>query len=133
MRLLRLFLVACCISLSTAGYCCDGSRVETEQQLVGMWQEIFPYSNVIEFLPDHTFRLYVTKERGQAKDIHWISGSWEMSAECTLTIVTIGGGNSVTKVLTLSSYYGDILLSGEDFGAGRYTRLRNGLPKAYIW
>ncbi len=106
----------------------------TEQQLVGTWEEYAPSSNVVQFYPDRTFRLYLTKEEGDQLQMHWIGATWAVSPEGTLTMIFSGNGKSFTRSIKLVFEEKEMwLVEEESRGTTKHRRLTGDIPAKYRW
>ena len=103
------------------------------QALLGKWQEYEPATSVGEFLPDHTLRLYLTREEGGAQNLHWIDGTWSLTDDHTLTMTLTAFGRSLTDRVKVSFEHGELWLVDEREATTRHRRLSGELPKIYRW
>jgi len=104
-----------------------------DQRLVGVWQEYQPDSGVTEFLPDHSLRVYLTKEERGAQNTHWISGSWKIAPGPVLQMDLSAEGQSVHKEARLAFDKDELVLIDESKTEARHRRLSGELPEEYRW
>lgn len=105
-----------------------------DQALVGKWEVYEPTpSNVVEFLPDHTLRLYLTRKQGGKNNIHWIGGTWSLSENLILTSTLTFNGRSDTDRVKISFANGEMWLVDHQGNTTRHRRLKGRLPKRFRW
>lgn len=59
----------------------------SEKLLLGLWQDGADHENIIRFKPDHTVAVYVPRQVGQTRNVHWLNGSWRLSRRMVLTVI----------------------------------------------
>ena len=133
MNTLRLLpaLLGCVLALATAAQAAPDQP--GEQALVGIWQEYEPASNLVQFFPDHTMRIYLTREEGGALNLHWIGGSWSLAPDLTLTMTLSANGNSMTDRVKVTFEQGEMWLLDAHQAATRHRRLSGEMPARFRW
>ncbi len=106
---------------------------DADQRLVGIWQEFEPSSNVIQFLSDHTVRLYLTKEEGGDMNIHWIGGTWKILPDSSLSMNMSANGRSLQRVVTLQFRKDEMVLIDDSQTETKHRRLSGEIPAKYRW
>lgn len=106
-----------------------------EQALVGIWQDDHDPENIIQFYPNHAVRIYVPKSDGQARDVHWIEGTWALSRHdlmLTLNMPSNGGMSRIRKFTV--EFAGKKLVVKEDGQVvGRQHRITETALKKHLW
>ncbi len=131
-RLLILALLACCLAPAAAA----APAAAPEQQLIGIWQDNQDPENIIQFLADHTVRIYIPKSEGQATNVHWIDGSWALSGGRALTMtlnMPANGGMSKVKKFTLSFSQGQLVVKSGGKVVGRQHRITEQTLQRHLW
>lgn len=104
-----------------------------DQRLIGRWQEYRPDSGVTEFLPDHTLRVYLTREERGDGNAHWIGGSWKIAPGPVLQMDLSAEGQAVHKEAKLAFDKDELVLTDETKAESRHRRLGGELPEEYRW
>lgn len=108
-----------------------GPVVTLGDRLVGVWREYHPSSNVVQFFPDGSTRLYLMK--GEIQDLHSLDGTWNVSDAGMLSITYTVGEKSLTLEARLS-YEGEEMILTEKSGERTKHRRHVGpIPAIYVW
>ena len=129
LRVFILFVSACFASVA----CGADSIAPLEQQLVGVWIERHPSANLVQFFPDHTFEVRLTKEKGQPKGLRSYRGSWALSEDCVLKVGVASGEKSMTMESILSFEGDDLVLTEKNEAPLKHSRVSGSIPAAYAW
>lgn len=99
--------------------------------LAGWWEEYSPSSNIIQFLPDGTVRLYLKK--GEIGNLRSLDGTWKLGDDkATVRMVFSVAGKSLDRSATLSFEGAEMVLT--DGGTQTRHRRHSGkLPAVYSW
>ncbi len=105
-----------------------------EQRMVGMWQALDSSASVVQFFPDHTMRMYLTKKQGGITNQHWLNGTWKITPEARLLVDMIGGGGVVQHKEARVIFNGDEMSLVDDrMFETRHRRLQGKLPREFNW
>ncbi len=137
MKLLRILfaLALSLIFLAPAAQAGDELSA-TEKRLVGIWQEYEPTSNVVQFFPDRTMRIYLTKEEREQMKVDFIPATWMVSPESVLTLTfTAKSGKSFSQSITLEYKGEEMWLVNENKPTTKHHRLNSAgdIPNIYKW
>jgi len=135
MKTIRLLLF---LVLSGAGFAPAAMSAEpltaSEQQLVGIWEEYSPSSNVVQFYPDRSMRIYLTQEEGAQMKLHWIEANWSVSPESMLTLNFSANGKSFSQSVKLVFEDKEMwLVDKEKNSTTKHHRITGEIPGKYRW
>lgn len=133
LRLLVLVLAACFLTPSAA----SAARGHTpEQRLVGIWQDSKDPENIIQFYADHSLRIYLPKSEGQARNAHWIPGTWELARGGKLTLrLSMPGSPGMVKIkeFTIAFTRKGFVVKEQGQVVGRQHRISERTLKKHLW
>lgn len=107
-----------------------------EKRLIGIWQEYEPTSNVVQFFPDHTMRIYLTKEERAKMNINVIEANWTVSPKSVLTLnFTAKNGKTFSQSINLEYKGEEMWLVDEGKPTTKHHRLKGegDIPATYKW
>jgi hypothetical protein len=129
------FLALSIISFAPAAMGAD-ELSSTEKRLVGIWQEYEPSANVVQFYPDHTVRIYLTKEEREKMKTNFIQANWTLSSDSVLTLNLAGPNGKTFSQSANLAYKGDEMwLVGEGKPTIKHHHLKGegDIPAIYKW
>lgn len=107
------------------------NAAEPAAALSGWWEEYSPSSNIIQFQPDGTVRLYLKK--GEIGNLRSLDGSWKLGGDkTTIQMVFSVAGKTLDRSAKLSFEGAEMVLT-EDGTQTRHRRHSGKLPATYIW
>ncbi len=104
-----------------------------EQRMVGMWQAQAPSTNVVQFFPDHTLRVYLTKKQGGPTKQHWYNGTWTITPQARLLVDMTVNGEVMHKEARVVFEGENMSLVDDRMYETRHRRLDGKLPNEYNW
>lgn len=104
-----------------------------EQRMLGMWQALEHPANVVQFFPDHTLRLYLTKRQGGPTKQHWYSGTWKITPEARLLVDLAAAGGPMHKEARVVFSGEEMSLVDDRMFETRHRRIKGELPKEFNW
>jgi hypothetical protein len=130
MRLLRHLVFLSLIALTATA---AQAQNTLGTKLVGLWQEYSPTDNLVSFLKDGTWKLFLTQ--GEIGNLKSLDGRWSVSEQdgTLVMIVVLGGKEKPMPPLRLSFEGAEMILTD---GAGKQTRHRKHqgpIPARYQW
>lgn len=106
---------------------------DTATALQGWWEEYSPSSNIVQFLPDGTVKLYLKK--GEIDELRSLDGTWKMESDGkTIEMLFTVRGRTLTRRAEISFDGAEMVINEKK--AARPTRHRRHsgqLPEAYLW
>ena len=129
---LTLALLACCFAVPAAARPAHAA----EQRLVGIWQDDKDPENIIQFFPDHRVRIYVSRQDGQARQLHWIDGRWQLARgrDLTMTLhMPSNGGMSRVRKFTLRFRKRGLVVKSHGKVMGTQHRISETALKKHLW
>ncbi len=134
MKLLRLFPPMLFFALLLASPALRADMpLPLEQRMVGMWQALEPPANVVQFFPDHTVRLYLTKKQGAPTNQHWLGGTWKVTPDARLMVEMVANGGLMHKEARVVFSGEDMSLVDDRMYETRHHRINGKLPKEFNW
>jgi len=130
MKTIRLLLLLLIAGIGFAG---PAAASTPDERLIGTWEEYDPSSNVIQFFPAHTLKLYLTQEEGEESDSHYIGGTWSLSSGGILTMHMSLGSKEMTQTVKVVFRGDEMVMVGEDDSETIHRRLKGALPEKYVW
>lgn len=132
-RFLALVLAACCLAPPAAN---AAAAHDADRRLVGIWQDDHDADNIIQFYPDHAVRIYLPKSEGQARNAHWIDGTWTLAGGGKLTMMLRmpeNGGMSKVKKLRLTFTRKGFVVKEGGKVVGHQHRISEHTLKQHLW
>ncbi len=130
-----LALALCFIFLAPAARAAD-ELTATEKRLVGIWQEYEPAFNVVQFFPDRTMRIYLTKEEREQMRANFIPATWVVSPDNMLSLTFMGkNGKGFTQTIKVVYKGKEMWLVDEKRPTTKHRRLKDeaDIPAIYKW
>ena len=130
-----LALALSCVFLAPAALAADELSA-AEKRLVGVWQEYEPASNVVQFFPDRTMRIYLTKEERDQMRANFIPATWVVSPDNMLSLTFTGkNGKGFTQTIKLEYKGKEMWLVDEKRPTTKHHRLKGAedIPAIYKW
>ncbi|EJE49458.1 hypothetical protein PMI14_05977 [Acidovorax sp. CF316] len=105
---------------------------DTATALVGWWEEYSPSSNIVQFLPDGTVRLYLKK--GEIDALRSLDGTWKVASDPTgIEMVFTVRGRTLTRRAQISFEGPEMVIHEGKTQPTRHRRHSGQLPEAYLW
>lgn len=134
MKLFR--LLALILTLLACGFSLPAAAHPAEQRLVGIWQDDHDPENIIQFFADHRVRIYIPRRDGQADQLHWIDGRWQLvrgrDLTMTLHMPSKRGESSIRKFTLLFRKQG-LVVKSHGKVVGRQHRISEATLKKHLW
>ena len=106
-------------------------EVSLREDLVGMWEEVSPSSNLVLFAKDGSWKLYLKK--GEISDFRSLNGEWTLSYDRKLTIKFTMMGQTKTMSAKLSFDSDEMVLTDNEGIETRHRRHNGPIPKRFQW
>lgn len=104
-----------------------------DQRVIGMWQDTGRTGDVMELLPDHTMKMYLTRQDGAKLNKHYLPATWSIEADSAFVIsVTDPAGKQHQRKMSVSFENGDMVLEYEGRHDSTMHRIK-ALPEKYRW
>ncbi|HEY5994277.1 MAG TPA: hypothetical protein VIU46_06695 [Gallionellaceae bacterium] len=134
MKFLRILLLLA-LSITSFAPAAIGAEelASSEKRLVGIWQEYQPNANVVQFFPDHTMRIYLTKEEREKMKINFIQANWAVSPESILTLNFSANGKSFSQSIKVEYQGEEMWLVDEGKTTTKHQRLSGEIPEKFKW
>ncbi len=133
MKILRVlfFVVLSGIGFAPAAFGADALN-QSEQRMIGIWQEYEPGENVVEYFADHTMKIYLTEEEGGSQAMHWIEAHWQIDQDNMLTLTIMVNGKPHSEKVKLSFENDEMWLEDEDDVVTKQRRI-SAVPAKFKW
>ncbi len=108
------------------------SAQDASATLAGWWEEYTPSSNIVQFLPDGTVRLYLKKDEIGA--LRTLDGTWKLANDQTsIEMVFTVLGRTLNRQAQISFEGAEMVLTDSGAKKTRHRRHSGQLPAVYRW
>lgn len=108
------------------------STPDAATALAGWWEEYSPSSNIVQFLPDGTVRLYLKKDEIGA--LRTLDGTWKLeNNQTTIDMVFTVLGRTLNRSAQISFEGPEMVLTENGAKKTRHRRHSGPLPAVYRW
>lgn len=128
MKLFRIpvFLIALFIAAAPAA--ADDNRLSRE--LVGLWMEYSPSSNLVSFDADRKVKIFLKKD--EIGDLRALTGTWAVK-DGIMTATFVADGQPISNAGKLTFENGEMLLTVKNGIVTRHRRHTGPIPSQYVW
>lgn len=100
--------------------------------LAGWWEEYSPSSNIVQFLPDGTVKVYLKKD--EIGTLRALDGTWKLeSDQTTIEMVFTVRERKLTRRAQISFEGPEMVITENGSKKTRHRRHSGQLPAAYNW
>ena len=110
----------------------QASTPDAATALAGWWEEYSPSSNIVQFLPDGTVRLYLKKDEIGA--LRSLDGTWKLeNNQTTIEMVFTVLGRTLNRQAQIAFEGAEMVLTDSGAKKTRHRRHSGQLPAVYRW
>ncbi len=128
MKFLRIPVLLIAFFIASAPATADDKRLS--QDLVGMWMEYSPSSNLVSFDADRKIKIFLKK--GEIGDLRALVGTWTVK-DGVMTATFISNGQSISNAGKVTFENGEMLLTDNNGVVTRHRRHTGPIPSQYVW
>jgi len=128
MKLFRIPVLLFAFFITTTPATANDNRLSKE--LVGVWMEYSPSSNLVSFAADGKVKLYLKK--GEIGDMRAMLGTWTIK-NGVMTATFIMNDVPISNAGRVSFENGEMLLTGSNGVVTRHRRHHGPTPAIYVW
>lgn len=128
MKFLKIPVLLFALFIAAAPATADDNRLS--QELVGLWMEYSPSSNLVSFDADRKVKIFLKK--GEIGDLRALTGTWTVK-DGIMTATFISNGQSISNAGKVTFENGEMLLTDNNGVVTRHRRHTGPIPSQYVW
>ena len=128
MKFLRIPVLLIAFFIAAAPAAADDNRLS--QQLVGLWMEYSPSSNLVSFDADRKVKIFLKKD--EIGDLRALTGTWAVK-DGIMTATFVSNGQPISNAGKVTFENGEMLLTDNSGVVTRHRRHTGPIPSQYVW